>query len=257
MFKGRTSSYSERRSKRISVGTEAWLGLFDFCFVHGPVYRENTWQMIAANRAKSMFESTAELCSLAKKNYGVLQTVWMLTGFCYCVKIRFYYILISACLEKCSVFNIISGNIYIYIYMYVYRVAQKMYTLFTHQYLWNKFKWNFYLWGSLKDDVYRRKPATLDDMGESIAMSCAAITLDTLQNAVHAAVRRLPQCLDADGGHFEHRHWIQNSRTSLISILHLYKYSGYGCRVIFFMSKCEYIFGPLCIYIYIYIYIYI
>ena len=25
-----------------------------------------------------------------------------------------------------------------------YRVAQKMYTLFTHQYLWNKFKWNFY-----------------------------------------------------------------------------------------------------------------
>ena len=25
-----------------------------------------------------------------------------------------------------------------------YRVAQKMYTLFTHQYLWNKFKLNFY-----------------------------------------------------------------------------------------------------------------
>ena len=29
---------------------------------------------------------------------------------------------------------------YIYIYIYIYRVAQKMYTLFTHQYLWNKFK---------------------------------------------------------------------------------------------------------------------
>ena len=25
----------------------------------------------------------------------------------------------------------------------IYRVAQKMYTLFTHQYIWNKFKWNF------------------------------------------------------------------------------------------------------------------
>jgi len=37
---------------------------------------------------------------------------------------------------------------------------KKMYTLFTHQYLWNE------LW----------------------------------------------QCLDADGGHFEHLHWIQNSR---------------------------------------------
>ena len=81
-----------------------------------------------------------------------------------------------------------------------------MYTLFTHQYLWNKFKRNFYLWGSLKDDVYRRKPTALDNLQESIAMPCAAITLDTLQNVVHAAVRRLRQCLDADGGHFEHVH---------------------------------------------------
>jgi hypothetical protein len=37
-------------------------------------------------------------------------------------------------------------------------------------------------------------------------MLCVAITLDTLQNVVHAAVRRLRQCLDADGGHFEHLH---------------------------------------------------
>jgi len=50
------------------------------------------------------------------------------------------------------------------------------------------------------------------------------------------------QCLDADVGHFEHLHWIQNSRTSLISILLLYKYSSYDYRVIFFMSKCVYIF---------------
>ena len=57
-----------------------------------------------------------------------------------------------------------------------------------------------------------------------------------------AAVRWLRQCLDADGGHFEHLHWIQNSRTSLISILLLYKYSSYDYTVIFFMSKCVYIF---------------
>jgi hypothetical protein len=31
-------------------------------------------------------------------------------------------------------------------------------------------------------------------------------------------------------------------RTSLISILLLYKYSSYDYRVIFFMSKCVYIF---------------
>ena len=74
-----------------------------------------------------------------------------------------------------------------------------------------------------------------------MAMSCAAITLDTLQNVVHAAVRPFRQCLDADGGHFEHLHWIQNSRASLISILLLYKYSSYDYRVIFLMSKCVYI----------------
>jgi len=30
--------------------------------------------------------------------------------------------------------------------------------------------------------------------------------LDTLQNVVHATVRRVRQCLDDDGGHFEHLH---------------------------------------------------
>jgi len=35
---------------------------------------------------------------------------------------------------------------------------------------------------------------------------------------------------------------MQNSRTSLISILLLYKYSSYDYRVTFFMSKCVYIF---------------
>ena len=39
----------------------------------------------------------------------------------------------------------------------------------------------------------------------------------------------------------QHLQWIQNSRTSLISILFLYKYSSYDYRVIFFMSKCVYI----------------
>jgi hypothetical protein len=106
-------------------------------------------------------------------------------------------------------------------------------------------------WGSLKDYVYRRKPAKLDDLRENTAMSCAAITLDTLQNVVHAAVRRLRQCLDADGGHFEHLHWIQNSRTSLISILLLFIYSSYDYRVIFFMLKCVYIFFFYSVFIFI------
>ena len=50
------------------------------------------------------------------------------------------------------------------------------------------------------------KPAKLDDLREKIAKSCAAIALYTLQNVDYAEVRRLRQCLDADGGHFEHLH---------------------------------------------------
>ena len=40
-----------------------------------------------------------------------------------------------------------------------------------------------------------------------------------------------------------------NSKTSLISIFLLYKYSSYGYRVIFFMSKCVYIFFWATLYI--------
>jgi len=58
-----------------------------------------------------MFESTAELCTFAEKIYGVLQIVGMLTVFCYCVKIIFYYVLIKACLKNAEFFNIKSGNI--------------------------------------------------------------------------------------------------------------------------------------------------
>jgi hypothetical protein len=54
---------------------------------------------------------------------------------------------------------------------------------------------DFYLWGTLKDEVYRQKPATR----ETIEASCAAIRPDTLT----CVVGRLRRCLAADGGHFE------------------------------------------------------
>jgi hypothetical protein len=43
--------------------------------------------------------------------------------------------------------------------------------------------------------------------------------------------------------------WFQNSRTSVISILLLYKYSSYGYKVIFSMSKCLYIFCGHSVYV--------
>jgi hypothetical protein len=55
---------------------------------------------------------------------------------------------------------------------------------------------HFYVWGTLKDEVYRQKPATR----ETIEASCAAIT----PAVVRSAVRRYGRCLAADGDHFEH-----------------------------------------------------
>jgi hypothetical protein len=63
---------------------------------------------------------------------------------------------------------------------------------------------DFYLWGTLKNVVYRRKPATLAALREEIEMSCTAITVDTLVNVDRAVVRRNQNCLDANGNHFEH-----------------------------------------------------
>jgi hypothetical protein len=63
---------------------------------------------------------------------------------------------------------------------------------------------NFHLWGTLKNVVYHRKPATLVALREEIEMSCAAITVDTLVNVARAVVRRNQKCLDANGSHYEH-----------------------------------------------------
>jgi hypothetical protein len=63
---------------------------------------------------------------------------------------------------------------------------------------------HFYLWGTLKDEVYRQKPATLNALRETIEASCAAVTPDTLAAVVRSTVQRHRRCLAADGGHLEH-----------------------------------------------------
>jgi len=63
---------------------------------------------------------------------------------------------------------------------------------------------DFYLWGTLKDVVYRRKLATLVVLREEIEMACTVIHVGTLVNVAQAVVCRNQKCLDADGNHFEH-----------------------------------------------------
>ena len=63
---------------------------------------------------------------------------------------------------------------------------------------------DFYLWGNLKDVVYRRKPAALAVLREEIETACAVIHVDTLINVAQAVVHLTQKCLDAYGNHFEH-----------------------------------------------------
>jgi hypothetical protein len=51
------------------------------------------------------------------------------------------------------------------------------------------------------DEVYRKKPATLNALREIIGASCAALISDTLTAVVRLAVRGHGRCLAADGGH--------------------------------------------------------
>lgn len=63
---------------------------------------------------------------------------------------------------------------------------------------------DFYLWGHLKNVVYRRRPATLAALREEIEAACAAIAEDTFANVTRTVVERTQKCIDADGEHFEH-----------------------------------------------------
>ena len=48
---------------------------------------------------------------------------------------------------------------------------------------------DFYLWGILKDVVYRRKPATLGDLRAEIRAACAAIPINTLTEVAQSTAR--------------------------------------------------------------------
>ena len=65
---------------------------------------------------------------------------------------------------------------------------------------------DFYLWETLKDEVYRRKPATLGDLRAKIRAVCAAIPINTWTEVAQPAARRCNRCLAANGNHFEHLH---------------------------------------------------
>ncbi|KOC65463.1 hypothetical protein WH47_10042, partial [Habropoda laboriosa] len=53
---------------------------------------------------------------------------------------------------------------------------------------------DFFLWGKLKDDVYREQPTTPENMREEIIRSCASISSETVERVLENFAELLNAC---------------------------------------------------------------
>ena len=64
---------------------------------------------------------------------------------------------------------------------------------------------DFFLWGKLKDTVYKDIPTTPEDMQRRITAACAEIFTEILERVQQSLHSRLEACIEAGGAHFEHK----------------------------------------------------
>jgi len=63
---------------------------------------------------------------------------------------------------------------------------------------------DFYLWGTIKDSVYRKGvPANLRELRERIESAFEDLRQEHINKAVETFRKRLELCVKADGGHIE------------------------------------------------------
>ncbi len=63
---------------------------------------------------------------------------------------------------------------------------------------------DYFLWGMLKNAVYRDAPATIEDLKTKIEEAMNAISPQTLKRVFDNLIRRVKACKAANGQHFEH-----------------------------------------------------
>lgn len=63
---------------------------------------------------------------------------------------------------------------------------------------------DFYLWGYLKDNVYKNNPPTIPDLKRTITAAIRAIPNEECVRVVENFARRLQVCLQRGGAHLEH-----------------------------------------------------
>lgn len=62
---------------------------------------------------------------------------------------------------------------------------------------------DYFLWGYLKDRVYKHRPRTLADLKQAIITEVATVTPDMLANVIDGFERRLLELVNCNGAHFE------------------------------------------------------
>ena len=58
---------------------------------------------------------------------------------------------------------------------------------------------DYFLWGYLKEHVYRTRPATIAELRDKIECSIKEIPQDMVKRACHAAYERFEQCTALQG----------------------------------------------------------
>lgn len=63
---------------------------------------------------------------------------------------------------------------------------------------------DFYLWGDIKERVYKRNPVSIDDLKRYITEEFSNITVPTIDFVFENMVKRFSQCIAVEGNHFQH-----------------------------------------------------
>ncbi|KAK7101965.1 hypothetical protein V1264_020263 [Littorina saxatilis] len=63
---------------------------------------------------------------------------------------------------------------------------------------------DFYLWGFLKDNVYRNNPQTITELKRAITTTIRGISQQECVRVIDNFARRVQVCMQRRGGHLEH-----------------------------------------------------
>jgi hypothetical protein len=63
---------------------------------------------------------------------------------------------------------------------------------------------DFYLWGVLKENVYKHYTHTLEEFKENIELCISNVTAETLHRIASDMRKRVNTCIAERGGHFQH-----------------------------------------------------